>query len=276
MAGSRSFGRRMRLDRLLVERGHFSSRERAREAIEAGLVEVVGRGILKPSTLVGEHEPIIVRDADSAPVSRGYHKLCAAIDEFGIEVAGRMCLDVGISTGGFTECLLERGASRVCGVDVGKGQVDPRLLRDERVCVLEGVNARYLTREMVGFIPDVVTVDVSFISLKVVFPALEAIGGPETSFIMLVKPQFEAGRGKAPKGIVRARDVHETVLRELRDFFAGRGFGVQACASPIRGTKGNIEFFFHVRRGLPVASDSYLSHVVDVAHARQGREGVDI
>ena len=266
----------MRLDRLLVARGHFGSRERAQEAIEAGLVEVVGRGILKPSTLVGEHEPIIVRDADSAPVSRGYHKLCAALDEFGIDVSGLMCLDVGISTGGFTQCLLERGASRVCGVDVGRRQVDQRVLRDKRVCVLEGVNARYLTREMVGFIPDIVTVDVSFISLKVVFPALEAVAGPETSFIMLVKPQFEAGRGKAPKGIVRAPNIHEAVLRDLREFFVARGFGVQACASPIRGAKGNIEFFFHVRRGLQIASDSALSDVVAQAHARLGRESRDI
>lgn len=240
---------RRRLDTLLVEKGFFISREKARKAIEENLVRIPGTGLLKCSTMVPMDTPIFVEAQKEKYVSRGGYKLAKALRVFNINVIGKKCLDVGSSTGGFVDCLLQFGASKVIAVDVGKGQLDLKLRNDQRVIVLEGVNARYLNEIDLPFKPEIVTVDVSFISLKKIFHALESIAEPEAIFIILIKPQFEAGRKYVESGVVRKKEVHEKVLKELADYFNQNGYGVRITYSPLRGPKGNIEFLFLLEKG---------------------------
>lgn len=241
-------GAKKRLDQLLVERGLAESRAKAQALIRAGLVFVDGQRRDKPGTRVPEGAEIRVVSGPRY-VSRGGEKLAAALDAFGIDPAGKVCLDVGASTGGFTDCLLQRGARKVYAVDVGKGLLHWRLRSDPRVVVREGVNARYLRREDIGEPVDLVTVDVSFISLRLVLPPLRRIVRPEGDVIVLVKPQFEAGRGKVGKGgVVRDPRVHREVVEGIARFAVDElGWAVAgALRSPLTGPAGNVEFFLHL------------------------------
>ena len=229
-----------RLDTLLVERGLADTRSQAQALVLAGRVE----GYDKPGQQVDDAAEL--RVSSPAPfVSRGGEKLRHALDAFAVEVEGRDCVDVGASTGGFTDCLLQAGAARVAAVDVGYGQLHPRLRADPRVTVLERTNARTLTA--LPFAPDLVTCDVSFISVTKALPPVLALAKPGWQALVLVKPQFEAGREKAPRGVVRDPEVWREVLEGVigsAEAWAGRAVGVVDSGLP--GPKGNREFFVHL------------------------------
>jgi 23S rRNA (cytidine1920-2'-O)/16S rRNA (cytidine1409-2'-O)-methyltransferase len=233
-----------RLDLLLVERGLAPSRERAQAWILAGLVEVDGRRADKAGAAVADDAEVRVSGPEHPYVSRGGVKLAAALDAFGIDPAGRVCIDVGASTGGFTDCLLQRGARRVYAIDVGYGQLDARLRADPRVILRERVNARTLSQEHVSESAEIAVLDLSFISARLVLPAVASLLAPAARAVVLVKPQFEAGRAEVGRGgIVRSDGVRERVVREIREFAEGLGFATSGVVpSPIRGAKGNQEF----------------------------------
>jgi len=239
---------RIRLDKYLYEQGLFESRVKASAAVLEGLVLVDGISTVKPGTQVtGKEEIELIKQAKTY-VSRGGRKLEHSLNVFKIDVSGRLAIDVGSSTGGFTECLLEKGAAKVIALDAGKGQLHMKLRQDHRVTVIEGLNARYLKPEDLPFVPALATVDVSFISLrKVIEPVMDVLADKE--MIALVKPQFEAGRSSVSKGgVVRDPDVHIEVLNGLLGWLEKHGLGLcGAVASPIKGPKGNIEYFFHVK-----------------------------
>ncbi len=204
-----------------------------------------------PARLVSADEPVTVLGDGPRFVSRGGDKLDAALQTFDIEVEGRRVLDAGASTGGFTDCLLQRGAARVVAVDVGHGQLDQRLRDDPRVHVLERTNIRELTVDHIGGPVDLVVADLSFISLRTVAPALLALARPAAELVLLVKPQFEAGRAEASRGrgVVTDPDVHARVLAEVKDaVIAAGGAMMGEMVSPLRGARGNVEFFLHARR----------------------------
>ncbi|HZF08561.1 MAG TPA: TlyA family RNA methyltransferase [Thermoanaerobaculia bacterium] len=235
----------MRLDQLLVERGLFASREQARRAVMAGIVEVDGRRVDKAGTAVPEAARLAVLAPREPFVSRAGRKLAAALDHFGVDPAGRVCLDVGASTGGFTDCLLQRGAARVYALDVGYGQLDARLRQDPRVVVLERVNARHLSP---GDLPEpmhLMTVDVSFISLAKVVPALLPHLAPGGRLLPMIKPQFEAGRGQVGKGgILRDEARREQVIQAAAESLTGLGLTLLGrFDSPVAGMGGNREAF---------------------------------
>jgi 23S rRNA (cytidine1920-2'-O)/16S rRNA (cytidine1409-2'-O)-methyltransferase len=231
---------RKRLDVLLVERGLAESRAQARALVMAGLVH----GYDKPGVQVSDDMEL---EVDQPPrfVSRGGEKLAHALDELGVDPAGKDCLDIGASTGGFTDCLLQRGAARVVALDVGYGQLHPRLRADGRVTVLERANARQL--DALPFPPELITCDVSFISATKVMPPAIALAAAAWEALVLVKPQFEAGRADAPKGVVRDPTVHRRVLREFcatAERWDARVTGVVDSGHP--GPKGNREFVVHL------------------------------
>jgi 23S rRNA (cytidine1920-2'-O)/16S rRNA (cytidine1409-2'-O)-methyltransferase len=238
---------RVRLDQVLVAQGLVPSRQRAQAMVRAGLVRVAGATADRPDQMV---DPDVSIDLDRVKtyVSRGGDKLAAALDAFGTDPAGRVCLDVGASTGGFTDLLLQRGAARVIAVDVGYGQLAWSLRQDPRVTVLERVNIRYLDRLPVP--ADLAVIDVSFISLRLVLPRVRELLSPPGEVVALVKPQFEVGKGAVGKGgVVRDPDQHRQVLSELRQFAEEIGYEVAAeIPSPILGAKGNREFLMHLRR----------------------------
>jgi 23S rRNA (cytidine1920-2'-O)/16S rRNA (cytidine1409-2'-O)-methyltransferase len=239
----------MRLDLLLVARGLFESREQAQRAVMAGAVTVDGRRTDKAGTAVGVDVSIEVA-AREPFVSRAGRKLAAALDAFGVLPSGRVCLDVGASTGGFTDCLLQRGARRVYALDVGRGQLHATLRADPRVVVLEGRNARYLDRSDVPEPVDLATIDVSFISLRLVVPALLPCLAPGGDLIALIKPQFEAPRGSVGKGgILRDEELRRQVIAERSRDLAALGFElVGVVDSPVAGAGGNREALAHLRR----------------------------
>jgi 23S rRNA (cytidine1920-2'-O)/16S rRNA (cytidine1409-2'-O)-methyltransferase len=238
-----------RLDVLLVSRGLAPSREKAQAMILAGLVAVDGRRADKAGTATAEDATVSVAGPEHPYVSRGGVKLAAALDAFAIDPAGRVCLDVGASTGGFTDCLLQRGAARVYAIDVGYGQLDAKLRNDPRVVLREKVNARALSREQVPEPAALAALDLSFISVRLVLPALLPLLSAGAPTVVLVKPQFEAGRAEVGKGgIVRSEAVRERVLREIEDFSRKLGFTILgAIPSPIRGAHGNQEFLLGLR-----------------------------
>jgi 23S rRNA (cytidine1920-2'-O)/16S rRNA (cytidine1409-2'-O)-methyltransferase len=243
---------RERLDRLLARRGLFASREQARRAVMAGRVRVAGRPVDKPGTLV----PVAVEVSVSGPprrfVSRGGEKLEHALDHFGIDPTGWVCLDVGASTGGFTDCLLQRGARRVFALDVGRGQLDQGLRGDPRVIVMERVNARHLEPEALPEPVRLATVDVSFISLAKLVPALHPLLEPGGLLLPLIKPQFEAGRREVGKGgVVRDEAVRTRVIGDTAAALVAIGFALRGIVdSPVRGAKGNREAFACLERPL--------------------------
>lgn len=240
-----------RLDQLLVERGLAESRQRAQALVMAGLVFSGERRLDKPGQAVAEDAALEVRGQDHPWVSRGGLKLVKGLDHFGIDPAGKVCLDVGASTGGFTDVLLSRGAAKVYAVDVGHGQLAWKLRTDERVAVLERTNARHLTREQVPDPVHLVVCDASFIGLEVVLPAPLALTAPGAALVALIKPQFEVGKGRVGKGgVVRDPALHEEVCERIRAWLDGlpgwRVLGV--TESPIIGPEGNKEFLIAARR----------------------------
>jgi 23S rRNA (cytidine1920-2'-O)/16S rRNA (cytidine1409-2'-O)-methyltransferase len=233
-------GVKKRVDVLLVERGLAESRSQAQALVLAGLVP----GYDKPGAQVDETAVVQVKRA-ARFVSRGGEKLANALDAFGVVVEGRDCADVGASTGGFTDCLLQRGARRVIALDVGYGQLHPRLRADPRVTVLERTNARDV-REL-PFAPGLLTCDVSFISVRTALPPVLALAAPAWEALVLVKPQFEAGRAEAPRGVVRDPEVHRKVLASVSKAAQGWGAAVVGVVdSELPGPKGNREFFLHL------------------------------
>jgi 23S rRNA (cytidine1920-2'-O)/16S rRNA (cytidine1409-2'-O)-methyltransferase len=244
--------RRVRLDQLLVARGLAETRARAQALILAGRVSCAGKPAAKAGALVAHDAPVEIASAP-AYVSRAGPKLAEALRVFSVNAGGRLALDVGASTGGFTDALLEAGAARVVALDVGRGQLDWTLRNDPRVVPLEGVNARYLAPDALPFRPTLAVVDVSFISLEQVLPAVADCLEPGGEIVALVKPQFEVGRARVGRGgIVRDPALHREVLLRIAAFATGRGWGVRGVArSVVRGATGNVEFFLHMTPGVP-------------------------
>jgi len=240
---------KQRADRLLVARGLFESRARAQAAIAAGRVSADGVLVRKASDEIAA-AAVIAAEPAHAYVSRGGVKLAGALDHFGVALGGRICLDVGASTGGFTEAMIERGARLVYAVDVGSDQLHPRLRSRSDVVVMERTDIRKLDPSRLPERPDFAAIDVSFISLKLVLPAVAALLGPRANVLALIKPQFEAGRAGSKKGVVRDRAVHDAVCAEIAAFMTAQGWRVGGLAeSTIRGGDGNREFFILAERG---------------------------
>lgn len=240
-----------RLDSFLFQAGLVESRSEARAAIMEGLVSVNRDFNVKPGTQVTGNEDICITPRNSGYVSRGGIKLESALDVFKMEINGQTVLDVGASTGGFTDCLLDHGASRVISLDVGKGQLHWKLRNDSRVRVIEGFNARYLQQEDIPEKPSLATIDVSFISLRKIILPVAGVLAKDWKIVALVKPQFEAGREKVGKGgVVRDPETHEQVLAGIIEWIFENGMSAEALAeSPIKGPKGNIEYFILIRKG---------------------------
>ncbi|GAA1825698.1 TlyA family RNA methyltransferase [Planosporangium flavigriseum] len=260
--------RRIRLDAELVRRGLARSREQAAALIEAGRVEVRGTTAHKAAAQVDPADPVRVTggDARSEYVSRGGHKLAGALEAFvpeGLTVEGRRCLDAGASTGGFTDVLLRAGAAEVVAVDVGYGQLAWPLRTDERVRVLERTNVRTLTPEAIDGTADLTVADLSFISLRLVLPALAACTAPDGDLVPMVKPQFEVGRERVGAGgVVRDPETRADAVLDVAKAAAELGFGVAGVArSPLPGPSGNIEFFLWLRRGAPPVNQETVRRV---------------
>ncbi|WP_327091767.1 TlyA family RNA methyltransferase [Nonomuraea sp. NBC_01738] len=246
--------RRVRLDSELVRRGLARSREQAAQLIDAGRVSVGGQVAGKPATQVDTASAIVVTESAEGPdyVSRGAHKLLGALEAFGaLTVEGRRALDAGASTGGFTDVLLRNGVAHVLAVDVGYGQLAWSLRTDERVTVMERVNVRDLTPEMVGEPPTLIVGDLSFISLRLVLPALSAVAAPEADFVMLVKPQFEVGKERVGAGgVVRDPELRAGAVRDAAAKAGGLGLSVRGVtASPLPGPSGNVEYLLWLGKG---------------------------
>ena len=240
-----------RVDTLLVERGLAESRARAQALVLAGLVWSDGQRLEKPGISIADDTPLEVRGREHPWVSRGGIKLAHALDHFGIDPAGAVALDIGASTGGFTDVLLTRGGRRVSSVDVGQGQPAWEMCKEGRVAVLESANARHLTSEQIPEPPDLVVCDASFISLATVLPAALALAAPAARLVALIKPQFEVGKGKVGKGgVVRDPALHREVCERITGWLAAQpGWRVEGLTeSPIQGPEGNIEFLVYARR----------------------------
>jgi len=251
---------KIRLDALLVEKGIVQSRERARAIIMAGSVMVNGSPLDKAGTRVdidadisfkggSLHNGRIIKEGDSPYVSRGGLKLAKALNHLQLDINGMTCLDIGASTGGFTDCLLQSGAAKVYAVDVGYGQMDWSLRQDPRVEVIERTNIRYMPYETIGQSVDLITIDTSFISLKIVVPAAEKFMTSETLTLALIKPQFEAGKERIGKGgVIRDKVVRDEIVKEIELFFRQRGYETgDIIESPVRGPKGNVEFIISIK-----------------------------
>ena len=258
-----------RLDILLVERGLASGRERAKALIMEGVVYIGGERAQKPGDVCDPEAQVEVRGKTLPYVSRGGLKLEKAIRAFEILVAGAVCADIGASTGGFTDCLLQNGAARVFAVDVGYGQLAWALRADDRVTVLERTNARYLTKEQIPLPLRLITVDASFISLTLLLPALCGLLEEGGRLLCLIKPQFEAGREKVGKnGVVRDPEVHRQVIEKVADFALDIGLDpIGLDYSPIKGPKGNVEYLLCLQKGgqSPPFDRGMIQTVVDAA-----------
>ncbi len=258
-----------RLDLLLTERGLCKSREKAKREIMAGNVYVAGQLKDKPGKRVPTDSEITVERDKKRYVSRGGKKMEAALEDFDLDVNSYKVLDIGASTGGFTDCLLRKGAEKVWALDVGKGQLDWSLRQDERVRPIEGKNARYLKPEEIGTKLDLVTIDVSFISLELIIPNASRLLLPTGKIITLVKPQFEAGPDKVEKGgVVTDPETHKEVLLKVAQFAGEEGLAVNDCTySPIQGkSSSNIEYFFLLSRSGDGLGSKEITRVVDLAH----------
>ena len=257
-----------RLDVLLVEQGLLESRQKAQAVIMAGSVFVDGQRVDKPGTAVPNTAAIQVRGHALPYVSRGGLKLEKAMQTFPLTLDGKVCADIGASTGGFTDCMLQNGATKVYAVDVGYGQLDWKLRGDPRVVCMERTNARYLTHEQIPEELDFASVDVSFISLRLILPALDGLLSPEGEAVCLVKPQFEAGREKVgKKGVVRDPAVHLEVLEHFQQHVKDSGFTLLGLTySPIRGPEGNIEYLGFLQKGAETTVSFDLDALVEESH----------
>ncbi|MCD5416752.1 TlyA family RNA methyltransferase, partial [Candidatus Bipolaricaulota bacterium] len=260
-----------RLDKVIKKRRLIRSRTRAQRMIQAGRVRVNGRVITRPGHPIDTEATIEILSQERY-VSRGGEKLEGALTGFSVDPTGLVCLDIGSSTGGFTDCLIKHGAARVHAVDVGSGQLDQRLRHDRRVVVHENLNARYLAPQEIGEPIDLATIDVSFISLRLILPGLEEIIKSTGTIVSLVKPQYEAGRENVGKGgVVRDTAVHLHVLQHLQEFIEEKTpwTVVAAIRSPLLGPAGNIEFFFQLSQQSPgrlYVSEQDLTEIVSRAH----------
>lgn len=257
---------RRRLDAELVRRDLARSRQQASELIAAGRVRVDRVVAGKPATQVADSAAITVDAPPRHYVSRGAHKLVEPLAEFGIDVSGRQAMDAGASTGGFTQVLLEAGADHVLAVDVGYGQLAWSLQQDPRVTVMDRTNVRHISAEDLPYRPDLIVGDLSFISLIKVLPALVAVSSPHADLVLLVKPQFEVGRGQVGKGgVVRDPALHADSLRRVARAAHELGFGVAGLRrSPLPGPSGNIEFVMWLQRGAPELQEQAVEEVVSV------------
>jgi len=260
-----------RADTALVKRGLAPSREKAQALIMAGEVYVDERRINKPSEAVKPEDNLLVRETAVKYVSRGAHKLEKAVRVFGADLQNRVVMDVGASTGGFTDICLRNGAKHVYAIDVGYGQLDWKLRNDPRVTVMERTNARYLTKDNFPECPDTAVMDVSFISIRLIIPALFRIMGEEGKLYTLIKPQFEAGREKIGKnGVVRDGETHADVLKTIIQFAEENGLHVfRMDYSPITGPEGNIEFIAEIakaREGCEMIGEDEVKRIVEEAH----------
>lgn len=245
--------RKIRIDKILLEKGFAKSREEAQDLIIEEKVFVEGNKVNKCSTLVSENSKIELKRNGSSYVSRGGIKLEHVIKNFNISIEGKIAIDIGASTGGFTDCLLRYGADKVYAVDVGYGQLDWKLRNNPKVVVIERTNIRYVDLNLFLPKPDIASIDVSFISLKLVLPVAYNILNPKGEIIALVKPQFEVGKGEVGKGgVVREKEKHNKVLLELSNFSSQLGLKViGSIESPIQGAKkGNKEFFLYMKKDL--------------------------
>ena len=260
--------KKTRLDQLVFERGLTESRERAKTTIMSGLVFVNGQRMDKPGTAVDPEAKIELHGEALPFVSRGGFKLDKALKVFPVDPAGKICLDCGASTGGFTDVLLQHEAKKVYAVDVGYGQLAWKLRTDERVVNLERTNLRYVTSEQIPEPVDLAVMDVSFISIRLVIPAVKALLKPDADFICLIKPQFEAGREEVgKKGVVRDRAVHERVIRDILDFVPGVGLCAEGLDySPIKGPEGNIEYLCHLKNHGGEQREFDIAGIVSASH----------
>ncbi len=260
--------KKTRLDVLITERGLQESRQKAQAVIMAGSVFVNGQRVDKPGTAVLNDAEIEIRGHVLPYVSRGGLKLEKAMKKWPITLEGKICADIGASTGGFTDCMLQNGATKVYAVDVGYGQLDWKLRNDERVVCLERTNARYLSHDEVPDTLDFASIDVSFISLKLIFPALYQLLGDEGEVACLIKPQFEAGREKVgKKGVVRDPAVHLEVLENFLEHAKENNFTVvDITYSPIRGPEGNIEYLGYLRKKEGPSAEIDLKEIVAASH----------
>ncbi|NJJ34100.1 TlyA family RNA methyltransferase [Clostridioides difficile] len=261
-----------RIDLLLVEQGHFESRERAKKAIMAGLVFVDNQRCDKAGTEVKEDCNIEVKGNPIPYVSRGGLKLEKAMKNFDLTIYGKVCMDIGASTGGFTDCMLKNGAIKVFSIDVGYGQLAWKLRQDDRVVCMERTNIRNVTIENTKQFADFASIDVSFISLKLVLPKVKELVRHDGEIVALIKPQFEAGREKVgKKGVVREKSTHIEVIKMISDFSVGNGFEILGLDfSPIKGPEGNIEYLIHLRNGnegYEFDSNTYDNKIVEVVEA---------
>jgi 23S rRNA (cytidine1920-2'-O)/16S rRNA (cytidine1409-2'-O)-methyltransferase len=247
-ASARQSNDKLRLDQLLVDRGLAESRQKAQALILSGSVLVNHQKQEKPGHSVPATARIEI--LGNLPfVGRGGFKLDAAITQFGIDAAGKVCIDIGASTGGFTDCLLQRGASRVYAVDVGSTQLDWRIRTDPRVIVKDHTNARHLTASDIPELCDIAVCDVSFISVTLIAPALPGLLQPQGEMVILIKPQFEVGRADVGKGgIVRDPELHRAACHKVRNSFEALGYATELMDSPIAGAEGNKEFLLHAHR----------------------------
>lgn len=261
-----------RLDVLLVNKGLFESREKCKSAIMAGLVWIDGIREDKPGTKVPVECTIEIRENLNPFVSRGGLKLAKAVSNFDIDLANKTCLDIGASTGGFTDCMLKNGAAKVVAIDVGYGQLAWELRNDPRVICMERTNVRYVKPEDIGFLSDFASIDVSFISLTKVLPAVLAALKDEAELVCLIKPQFEAGREKVGKhGVVRDSGVHKEVIHYIINFVTAANLFVKELSfSPIKGPEGNIEYLLYITKTENQDSkdiDKLVESVVSEAHS---------
>ncbi|MDO4616525.1 MAG: TlyA family RNA methyltransferase [Lachnospiraceae bacterium] len=240
-----------RLDLLVTQQGLAPSREKAKAMIMAGLVLVDGQREDKPGTTFPDTVKITIKGNPIPFVSRGGLKLDKAVKHFSLDLSGKTCMDVGSSTGGFTDCMLQNGAVKVYSVDVGHGQLDWKLRNDPRVVCMERTNIRYVVPEDIQEAPEFVSIDVSFISLTKVLPPVKMLMAEQAEMVCLIKPQFEAGREKVgKKGVVRDPRVHQEVICRVMEFAASEGFQLLHLEfSPIKGPEGNIEYLLHLKKG---------------------------
>ncbi len=264
-----------RLDVLVYERGLAESREKAKALIMAGVIYADNQKADKAGTTYPEDVSLELRGNKLRYVSRGGLKLEKAISSFSVDLKGKTTMDIGASTGGFTDCMLQNGAEKVYSIDVGYGQLDWKLRNDPRVVNLERTNIRYVTREQIPDMIDFFSVDVCFISLSLVLPAVRPLLKEDGTAVCLIKPQFEAGKGKVGKnGVVRDKEIHEEVIKKIYDFCLGNGFTViDMDYSPVKGPEGNIEYLIYIRKSdSPVSEKEFdIPELVARSHAELDR-----